>query len=353
MRLIDRYITKTLMSTCIVVMLVILFLNGLFGFIDELDNTKPGYEAINAFVYTLFTLPRSIVDFVAMTTMIGCLVGMGMMANNSELTIMRAAGISKWRILLAVAKPVALLMVLIMLVDEYVAPRLDQAAEVYKIEKTEDQESFIGDKGLWHRNGANYIHIGAVQPDGTLLNVTYHRFNEDNELQEAGFADRAYFKDDAWWFEQLEMTQFDLQRTKTLFAEKQQWEVALDSTLLSVLAEDPDNMSITGLHRYSEYLKQQEINATSYIIVFWQKLFLPLAVFGLVLIAMSTLFGPMRSVSMGQRIMVGFMVGLVFKIIQDVLGPATTVYNLSPFISALIPVVLCLGVGGWLLRKAG
>lgn len=353
MSLIDRYIFRSLFFTCLVVILVLLFLNGLFGFIDELDSLKPGYEAANAFIYTLYKLPRSIINYIAMTTMIGCLVGMGMLANHSELTVMRAAGIAKWRILLAVFKPVTLIIVCVMLLNEFVAPRLDQAAEVYKIEKTKVQAVLGGDAGLWHRDGDHYLNIAVVQRDGVLLGVTYHRFGDNNQLVEAGYAETAVFEDSAWWLKNVSLTLFTEERTETLKTAKKRWDVSLDPELLSVLAEDPDNMSISGLRRYSHYLQEQSINASSYVIAFWQKLLLPFAVLGLVLIAMSTLFGPMRSVSMGQRIMVGFMVGILFKIIQDVLGPATMVYNLSPFFAALTPVLLCLGVGGWMLKKAG
>lgn len=353
MSLIDRYIGKTLLVTCVVVMLVILFLNGLFAFIDELNNTVGQYQSFNAFVYVLYTLPRRVVDYTAMTTMIGCLVGMGMLANHSELTVMRASGVSKWRILLAVFKPVALIIVLVMLIAEFAAPKLDQAAEAYKSELTQEQYALGGGKGLWHRDGDSYLHINAVRPDGVLLGVTYFRFQKDHQLLESGSAKQAVYEDEQWWLSEAEVTYFDADRTRIDQQARKPWQVSLNPELLSVLSEDPNNMSIGGLNQYSQYLREQSINATSYELAFWQKLLLPVAVAGLVLIAMSTLFGPLRSVSMGQRIMVGFMAGMLFKIVQDILGPATSVYSWSPFISAIIPVLLCLAVGSWMLRRAG
>lgn len=57
-----------------------------------------------------------------MAALIGCLVGLGTLASNSELTIMRAAGVSLSRIVWAVMKPMLVLMLAGILVGEYVAP---------------------------------------------------------------------------------------------------------------------------------------------------------------------------------------------------------------------------------------
>lgn len=353
MSLLDRYIGQTLLGTVIAVMLVILFLNGLFAFIDELNNTQGQYQAAQVFTYILYTLPRRLVDYTAMTTMIGCLVGMGMLANHSELTVMRAAGVSKWRILLSVIKPVVVLVVVVMLLAEFVAPRMDQAAEAYKTEKTEQALNLGKGKGMWHRDGDVYLHINAVRPDGVLLGVTYYEFNEDRELLQAGYAKQAVYQDDQWWQQDVRLTRFYPMHTEVSEAPRLAWDVSLDPNLLLLLADDPNNMSMLGLYKYSQYLQQQAIDAIPYQLAFWQKLLLPIAVIALVLIAMSTLFGTLRSVTMGQRIMVGFMAGMLFKIVQDILGPATSVYGWSPLISALAPVLLCLFAGGWMLKKAG
>lgn len=353
MSLLDRYIGKTVLLSCLTVMLVILFLNGLFAFIDELNSTTDSYQALNVLVYVLYTLPRRLVDYTAMTTMIGCLVGMGMLANNSELTIMRAAGLSKWRVLMSVFKPVAVIILVVMLVAEFVAPRLDQAAEAYRALKTDEVLSLGKGKGTWHRDGDIFLHINAINPQGQLLGVTYYEFAEDRQLQATGIAKAAVYEQGQWWLQSLQQTEFLSRQTRTALHDRYPWKVQLDPELLKVLADDPRNMSLSGLHQYSQYLRQQALNATPYELAFWQKLGLPVAVFALVIIAMSTLFGPLRSVSMGQRIMVGFMAGMLFKIVQDVLGPATSVYGWSPLISAIVPVIVCLLMGSWMLKRAG
>jgi lipopolysaccharide export system permease protein len=60
--------------------------------------------------FVLLTAPRRLYDMLPMAALIGCLIGLGSLASSSELTIMRAAGVSIGRIVWAVMKPMLVLM---------------------------------------------------------------------------------------------------------------------------------------------------------------------------------------------------------------------------------------------------
>src|SRR5690606_42139823 len=63
--------------------------------------------------------------------------------------------------------------------------------------------------------------------------------------------------------------------------------------------------------------------------------------------------GPLRSVTLGQRIFTGVIVGFVFRILQDLLGPASQVFGFSPLLAVVVPAGLCALAGAWLLKRAG
>ena len=79
----------------------------------------------------------------------------------------------------------------------------------------------------------------------------------------------------------------------------------------------------------------------------------PFVTAALVLMAISFIFGPLRSVTLGQRIFTGVVVGFVFRIAQDLLGPASQVFGFSPLIAVVVPASICGLAGCWMLRKAG
>lgn len=107
-----------------------------------------------------------------------------------------------------------------------------------------------------------------------------------------------------------------------------------------------------SLHYYTHYLQEQNLTASNYSLAFWQKLLQPLATASLVLIAISFVFGPLRSVTMGQRIFTGVVFGIVFVLLQKLLGPSSLVFGFPPLIAVMIPILACIALGIYLLRRA-
>ncbi len=68
-----------------------------------------------------------------------------------------------------------------------------------------------------------------------------------------------------------------------------------------MVALDPDALSISGLHNYVKYLKSSGQDAGRYQLNMWSKIFQPLSVAVMMLMALSFIFGPLRSVPMGVR----------------------------------------------------
>ena len=110
---------------------------------------------------------------------------------------------------------------------------------------------------------------------------------------------------------------------------------------------------MTGLFTYARYLGEQDLNASRYWLAFWKKALMPLGTAVMVLVAISFIFGPLRSVTMGFRVFTGLMVGLLFKYMQDLLGPMSLVYGFNPMLAVLAPIAVNAVVGAVLMRRAG
>lgn len=78
---------------------------------------------------------------------------------------------------------------------------------------------------------------------------------------------------------------------------------------------------------------------------------MPLGTAVMVLVAISFIFGPLRSVTMGFRVFTGLLVGLVFKYLQDLLGPMSVVYGFNPMLAVLIPIAISAVAGALLMRR--
>lgn len=57
----------------------------------------------------------------------------------------------------------------------------------------------------------------------------------------------------------------------------------------------------------------------------------------MLLVAVPFVFGPLRSVAIGQRMLAGVLVGVAFYLLNQTFGNIGQIYNLSPFLSAALP----------------
>ena len=349
----DRYIGSSVFLAILAVLGIILGLASLFAFIDETGNISDSYTVMDVLSYVLLTAPRRMYDMLPMAALIGCLIGLGSLASNSELTIMRAAGVSIGRIVWSVMKPMLVLMVAGVLVGEYVAPATETMAQANRALALGSGDAQSSKHGLWHRQGEEFIHINAVQPNGTLFGVTRYRFDEERHMLSSSFAKKAEFDKDHWQLTDVSTTLFHDRSTEVVSAPVERWDVALSPQLLNTVVMAPESLSISGLWNYIHYLKDQGLNNGRYWLAFWAKVLQPLVTAALVLMAISFIFGPLRSVTLGQRVFTGVLVGFTFKIAQDLLGPSSLVFGFSPLFAVILPALICALAGVWLLRRAG
>lgn len=353
MRKIDRYVMQTVGGAIFLVMVVVLSLDLIFAFIAELDDARNDYQTPQALWYVLMTVPRRIYDYLPLGAFMGCLVGLGAMASSSELTVIRAAGVSIKRIVWSAMKPALVVVVIGLFIGEYVAPPTERMAQSQKAIAQGAGQNIASATGVWHREGEVFMHINAVQPGGAMHGVSLFRFTDERWMVSASFAERAVYEGDHWLLQNVSTTLLGSERTTREQHEVLRWETGLSPEVLSVLIVKPENLSMSGLYTYASYLDQQGLNSANYWLAFWKKALMPLGTAVMVLVAISFIFGPLRSVTMGFRVFTGLIVGLLFKYMQDLLGPMSLVFGFNPILAILVPIAISAVAGAILMRRAG
>ncbi|TFH87028.1 LPS export ABC transporter permease LptG [Billgrantia azerbaijanica] len=348
----DRYIARNVLGAILVVQVVLLGLDLVITYINDLEDVTGDYGAFEVLLYLLMRLPWRFYQYAPVAVLIGALIGLGGMASSNELTVMRAAGRSLTRILWGVMKPVLVVVVVVLLTAEYVSPRTEQFASAWRLIKLQGEGAVLTQRGGWQREGDSVYRFGAIRADDTVLDVTRYRF-EGRTLREATVAERAVWHDGAWRLEDVATTRFMDGRTVVEQHAAQPWETRLTPDQLDRLLRDVDSQAPSELWAYARYLHDQGLQATQPLLYFWQKVLMPLTMASLVLVAASFVFGPLRSVAAGTRVFYGVITGLAFKYLQDLLAPASTLFGFSPAWAVLTPTLLCVGLGLYLLRRSG
>jgi len=354
MRKLKRYISRIVSSAVFVVLLVIVALDTLSAIVDQLDDLSEHYGILDVMFSVLLELPASIYEYIPLSCLVGCLIGLGMLASSSELVVIRAAGVNIRQIVWAVMRPILLFIVGGVLLGEYVSPYSNQLADSYKTLKQEGKASAHARHGHWHREreGNEYMHFNAVLPNGKLYGITRYQFNDSGVLVETSYVESAIHQGDYWFEENGIVTSFNQEKIEQFTFNTREWHTQVSPDLLNVLVLDTQDLPMNRLKRQADYLDKQGLDSSEYRLIFWRKALQPLATASLVIIAISFILGPLRQTTMGFRVFVGIIVGLIFQSSQQILAPTSYLMGFSPMYAVLIPIAISFLLGVALIKKA-
>ena len=351
----DRYIGRTIFNTIMMTLFMLVSLSGIIKFVDQLKRAGQGnYSALGAGLYTVLSVPKDIQIFFPMAALLGALLGLGMLAQRSELVVMQASGFTRMQVAASVMKTAIPLVLLTMAIGEWVAPQGEQMARNYRAQQLFGNSLLSTQQGLWAKDGNNFVYIATVKGENEIGGVSIYSFNDQRRLQSVRYAATATFdpQQKAWRLSQVDES--NLSDPKQITGSQTvtgTWKTNLTPDKLGVVALDPDALSISGLRDYVKYLKSSGQDASRYQLNMWSKIFQPLSVAVMMLMALSFIFGPLRSVPMGVRVVTGISFGFIFYVLDQIFGPLSLVYNIPPVLGALLPSGSFFLISLWLLMK--
>lgn len=352
MRILDLYIARVISSTSFLTLSVFVSLSSIIKFVEQMKSVGKGdYDVAHAALYVLYAVPRDIEMFFPMSALIGGLIGLGMMASHSELVVMQAAGLSRSDIIKSVMKSAGVLVCISMLVGEFLAPAGESAAREIKAQAVSGGSLISSNSGVWAKDGNVFVHIGDVQDTGNLKNVQIYRFDQSLNLTSWVSAQSAVYLNNKWMLHDVAETFLDEKKMETQTLNQQAWASSLTPDKLGVVTVKPESLSVRGLVDYLDYLKENDQDPSRYQLAFWRKLVQPLTVAVMLFLALSFIFGPLRSVSMGARITMGVVTGIVFFIVNEAVGSMSLVYQLPTLLGATLPSFIFVAIALYLMNK--
>lgn len=350
--LLDRHIGRSmLMGTALVVgVFTALFVFVVFA--DVLpDYGKGRFGLYQLLRYVALSQPRKLYDIFPVAVLIGTLLGLSTLALNSELVAMRAAGVSRARIIGATMKTGLLLIAVAVLVGEYVVPNAETKAETGRAQAL--QIGFRqGETGLWLRDGPSFVNIGEVLPDLSLLHVSMYDVTPDFKLRRHTYAARAVYEHGRWRLENVQRSSIGFDRIETRDEPTAFWNSDVTPSEIAVFTTSPPALSITQLHAYIQHLRSNNQDVGRYELAFWQKCLMPAATAIMILLAAPFVFRPSRSGGMAQRMFIGVALGLIFIVVTRSVGYLALIYGVPPVIAAVAPILLFLAIALVQMRRS-
>lgn len=340
MSLIFRYLAKQISASVAMSLLGLVLLFTFFDFIAELDNARPaGFTAAHALLYVFLNIPGRIQELLPIAALLGALIALTRLSANSEFTIMRASGLSAYRMMGYLGLLGLGFGILTFLVGEYISPASEKLARQVKVRGSNDIVAQEFRSGLWAKDGAKFINIRRLLPDGRLGDIRVFEFDARLELSAVVYAESAIWQEPGHWqLNNVTETRLSEGRVHVTRLVNQPWRSAVSPTLLSALVINPERMAVGALSTYIGYLAKNQQQTNRYELALWNKLAFPLAAPVMLLLALPFGYQPPRSQGVASRVLLGILIGLGFHTLTRLFGNVGLLNEWPPLISAFLPL---------------
>jgi lipopolysaccharide export system permease protein len=341
----QRYLVRETMLAILLVLFAFVALFGFFDFVDELRWVGRGrYGVGSAMLIVLASLPGLVYELIPVACLIGTLYALATLARHSEITVLRASGLTTGQLLRTLYRAAILLAVATFVLGETVVPfadRLGQEVKASAMDKSFAQQGFIS--GIWVKDGKDFINVRNALNENYLEGVRIYRFDQDNALRSVTEANSAsYVERSGWLMKEVVRTELAGDQATVVHLASDLWQSSITPTLLSVLMVAPERMSLYDLFGYTRHLSANRQTTERYEIAIWKKIFYPLA--SLVMVTLALPFGYFhdRVGGVSLKIFGGVMLGITFYALNGLFSNLGVINAWPPFASAAAPSALFL-----------
>lgn len=185
MKQVNRYLTRYFFRILLLTLAACTGLYLLVDFFEKLDNfIEVGAAAGQYLIYFLSSLPVIFVQIAPLSVLMSMVLTLGGLGRTSEITAMRAGGISLWQIIYPLLLAVAGLTIFYLLVNELVAPLATRTHDrIVEYQLKGRPEPSLNAGHIWYRDGQRIINVVLALPEQKRLQgVSLYELDENFQL---------------------------------------------------------------------------------------------------------------------------------------------------------------------------
>lgn len=327
------------LSSLVLIYVVVLFLQKMNLFIK---NQAPPYLI---FKYLLYKIPEVTFEWtLPYAVLLAALLTLGILSRHSEITALKAGGISLYRVTLPLFFIALFTSLVSFLGDEYLVPFTNQKVQYLldvEVRKEKPSSVFVNYK-IWYRGDHRIFNIQLLNPQKKVLQgFTLYKLDDLFRCIQRIDAREARYINGRWQLRKGAVRDFDENGSIRMtpfeemeFPMEEKWES------FQKIARDSDEMSYTELRTYVQKIRSSGYDATRYLVDLYAKLSHPLLNIIMVLIGIPFALKTSRSggiaLSIGISVLLGFAYGVAYYTSLS-FGKSAI---LPPFIAVWTPTVL-------------
>ena len=345
------YLLKRFLYGLLISIIVLTSLDVFFSFTAELKYLNEGtYDFLAISKYITLNLPKSITIMFPYAMLIGAMLSLGAMASDHEFVAMQSAGISVSKIISLILIQSFLISSFFYTISDQIIPEFSSMAETNK-NMALNKKIIFQRNGVWFKDKQSYIKIDEIYSQNHLKNVTKYDYDENHNLIVIHNIKEATSDGSKWLLKGVESIYVNKIPVTKEMHDKKFLDNFIDKNLIMIKTDKSESLSLSDVIKNISYLEQNNLDSDIQKKIFWEKLFQPFSAVIMLFLALPFIFGKLRSTQTSKRIIIGLFIGIAFFIVSSILPNLGMILGLTPFINILIPHLIFVYVGNYLLSQ--
>ena len=347
--IIYKYLFTRFFSGLVVSLAVLTSIEIFFSLTAELKYLNDGdYNMLVLAKYIILNIPKSIEIMFPYAILIGSMLSLGAMSSDMEFVSMQSAGISISKIIGIILIQVFLLSSIFYVISDSFVPKYSNKAE--KKKNLALNKKLIFDKnGVWFKDKNTFIKINEIYSDIKINGITMYEYDQNNSLSSIKNVRHAIFIDNKWSLKAINETIINNSLITKKYTENDSVDSFIDRKLINIKTHRSSSLSLADVNKNIHYLTTNGLDADIQKKIYWEKIFKPFSTVIMLFLAMPFIFGKHRSSNLSKRLVLGLFIGIGFFIITSILPNLGMIFGIWPFINVLLPHVLFIVIGKYLL----
>ncbi len=359
MKRLHRYIGKQLLRNLGIALLVFIFLFLVFDFFERIDNIlAEGATLWLTAQYFLFKVPTILTLMFPIAMMVSILLTLGLLSKSSEITAMRASGLTVF----SIAQPILLCGIAVsgisFVISEMIVPLSERRSrEIYNIDiRQKDKRGGYSQSEFWWRDQERLFSVDTFDSrSNELVGLSMYELSPEFTARSRTNAAAA-----RWINSQLGWSMLDV--SERYFDKEGQYRVSKFASLPLPIRDapsdfyevrtEPNTMTIAQLRRFIRQQRKNGIDVSDYMPSLSEKFAFPLINFIIGLIVIPFSLRPARSGSMASSVLAGLAIGFTYYVVHSFSMAMGKAELLPPVLSAWVANIIMGSIGLLLISGA-
>ena len=339
MNILDKYIFREFLKIFAIVFFSFVVLYMIVDFFAKTRMFLSNHATISQMaMYLFYSIPSIVSMVLPASILLATLITYSSLSKFSEITAMKANGVSLYRIALPSLLIAAFTSVFFFFFNELVTPfSVRQTEQIVKVDVQKYYSKlFFKFNEIWYRNENTIYNFKYFDIDTlTMKGVSLYYLNPDFTLQKRINAKNAHWKDGQWILDELLTITFDANNTPVLAWEKQQKaDIPENPETFRSIQQEIETLGYFDLKKYVRNIAAEGYDTAKYDAVLAGKIAFPFVMILMIFIGISFSLRSERGGGVMQSIAVGIVIGFSYWIVHAVFMAAGQSGKLPPLVAA-------------------